>query len=268
MTGGLPRKLDVRDVYLEDLNLGSGTFPSAYIPPIKTTYWQGKMPACGAHAGAYLKTIQDKGEYSPRYLWIQIKQIDGYPLDAGTDMRSIFKALQKKGICSASLLPNDVSLTLEEYSDVSKVTTEMVDDALPNEITAYAFLRDTSFNSIKEAIAQHKAVTLLLWAGEDWWGKKMPMPIKKKYGHFVEAVGYDEDFIYVLDSSDKGNYIKQLSLAWEPYIREAGTTVDADNEVIKKLVDRRRALQRIVSLFQKVIELTKIVKWRALVKVD
>ena len=48
-----------------------------------------------------------------------------YPLDAGTDMRSIFKALQTFGDCTEALSPDTIDPTLSEYSDPNSVTRPM-----------------------------------------------------------------------------------------------------------------------------------------------
>src|ERR1039457_5260895 len=103
--GAIERTKDERD-----FDLGSVAAPVTIPTTLNvdlswlTTNFQGETPTCGAHAAAHFQAILEhqidstiKQRYSPRYLWTKIKQIDGLPLDAGTDMRSIFKALQNNG---------------------------------------------------------------------------------------------------------------------------------------------------------------------------
>ncbi len=76
--------------------------PDVSAIPVKM---QGQFGTCDAYAGSFFdsKLQTDKRgavqDLSPKYLWKQIKLIDSCPLDAGTDMRSIFKSLQNTGDC-------------------------------------------------------------------------------------------------------------------------------------------------------------------------
>jgi len=130
--GGISRPKDKRD-----FKLGQYQAPT-YIPKYYETdvskvkkLYQAQWPACGAHAGAHFKEIQEKdGNLSPCFLWNKIKEIDGFPPKVGTDMRSIFKTLKSNGVCDYSLLPNDYSLTLANYTH-RNITQKMLDDAKP-----------------------------------------------------------------------------------------------------------------------------------------
>jgi hypothetical protein len=53
---------------------------------------------------------------SPRFTWADIKTFDGYAIQDGTDMRSIFKSLTNTGAADFPLLGNDVSLPLAAYA--------------------------------------------------------------------------------------------------------------------------------------------------------
>jgi len=82
--GAIERDRDIRDI-----DLGSVQelvpIPTVFRDDISQlpTYYQDRIPACGAHAGAWLKTRQESRErgtpqaLSPEYLWIKIKQIGG-----------------------------------------------------------------------------------------------------------------------------------------------------------------------------------------------
>jgi hypothetical protein len=208
---------------------------------------------CGSHAGTHLKMILDYFDtgakvYSPNYLWIKIKQIDGYPLEVGTDMRSIFKTLQSYGVCDYDLLPNDFSISLQEYSNPEIINKELDENAQPRIIKSYAF-----GNDIKKDIYLNKAVIILIDIGETWWTReKIEYPfIKKDGGHFVVAYGYDEDYIYVIDSADKQVPLKKLPNNYP--IREIGTCVDLPDEVVKNLIKQKELLQKVVELLRQLL---------------
>jgi hypothetical protein len=238
--GGLPYKKDKRD-----LKLGSYQTPVEVPTEFKQDFnvlerlYQAHWPACGSHAGGIFKMIQEylqtgKAEkLSPNHLWIEIKKIDGYKLEDGTDMRSIFKTLQDIGLCSYKLLPNDYSLDLEAYSNPRRVSTKMSADANRNKIKAYAF-SNIDLSSIKQAIYNNKAVLLLIYCDDGWFGTNTPTFTKKKYGHFVVGVGYDKNYIYVIDSTEKDlkKSDKRIPIKKLDFIRQLGTAIDLDTDFI------------------------------------
>jgi len=267
--GGIPRKLDLRD-----LNRGRVQAPIKIPKEYKTDIswlepiWQSSTPTCGAHAGAHLKAILDKNDtgtnkYSPRSLWLFIKAIDGYPIEEGTDMRSILKSLQDKGVADYDLLPNNFPITNEEYSDQKALSPEIIDNAKPRIIKAYAF-DDTYRSSIKQAIYQNGCVLILLDVGTNWWGAKRLGNIENKIGgHFCVGYGYnDNDDIFIIDSADKTAMLKSLSFVYP--IREVGTAIDLPDDVVKKQTQALliTQLQKIVQLYQQLIALTKLLKGR------
>ena len=265
--GGLKRKLDLRDIKLGRVQ-APVAIPDSYQTDIAwlKPIWQNGEPACGSHAGTHLKMILDYfdtgdtgAQYSPEYLWIKVKQIDGYPLEEGTDMRSIFKVLLSSGVCDYSLLPNSFPDTLADYSSPAKITPEMDANAQPRIIKSYAFDNIGGGTELKQAIYQNKAVMLLLDVGETWWGKETVLPFKNKQGgHFVVAFGYGGDFIDILDSADQNVPLKTLALDYP--IREVGTCVDLPDEVIKAQINKLAMLQKLVVLYRRLIALLKIAR--------
>lgn len=201
-----------------DLNqIGSATeIPESYNTPYTgTIYHQRKIPACGSHTGAYVKNIHEGKDHSPAYLWKRIKQLDGYPPEAGTSMEGIFKALQKYGVCELSLMPNDTTVSIAKYTDPSTITPEMDKNAATSRIGAYGYDWEPTFDKIKRYIYQFKVVLVRIEISADWWkpswkGKDI-LPLKKNYdgqgGHFVVLTGYDKDKIYGINmwSKDWGN---------------------------------------------------------------
>lgn len=260
--GAIERKLDLRDIKLGKVQ-APVIIPEEYMPDhsFLPTYYQNGYPTCGAFAGRYYKTVKEHYEnnssikFSGRFLWRMIKNIDNFPLEDGTDMRSIFKALRSKGICDDFLLP-DVYSTIEEYSD-PVITSEMYENAHPRIIGAYSFLENCQFSTLKQAIYQNKAVILLLYAGNDFWGKTLPSPTYRSNGHFVVADGYTKTHIRIKDSTEVNSSFsfKMLSESWVPYFREAGVAIELSNEEVKRLTRKLAILQEIVKIYYQLIAL-------------
>jgi hypothetical protein len=185
--------------------LASATpLPEAYKTPYSgEIYHQHKLPACGAHAGTYVKNIQEGRNHSPSYLWKRIKQVDGFPPEAGTSMEGIFKALKQYGVCSLDLLKNNTLDTLEKYTDAKLLTKAMDEDALKSRIGAYGYVWNPTFEQIKRNIFDFKVIIMRVEISADWWtpswlGKDI-LPLKKKFagqgGHFVVGTWFDKDTI-------------------------------------------------------------------------
>lgn len=241
-TGAVERPADSRDVLLGVVQAPvsiPGVFmqTEAFGLPIE---YQGQQPACGAHAGTFYKELLSGGHYSPRFSWANIKTFDGFPVASGTDMRSIFKSLQKTGALTFDLLGNDVTLPLQSYASPA-LTKGMAADAGEHLIDAYAFLDTITWDGLKGAIYQNKAVLLLVNLGAEWWTSKngrtswaeadilplrTPSPVVS--GHFIVAHSYDTQYIYFENhwstawGRNGHGYFDQSYL---PFVREAGTAV-------------------------------------------
>ena len=237
--GALERKPDPRDILLGSVQ-APVTIPSSFIPDISwlVRNYQGQTPSCGAHASSHFQAILEHAlapgvnqRYTPRFSWIKIKTIDGYPLEDGTDMRSIFKSLTDDGADDFEPLENDVTLPLTTYSDPSVVTPDMVTNASAKKIGSYGF-GNTDFESLCQAIYQNKAILLLIKCDNGFWGTSTPTFTTPEYGHFITAYGYDADFIYIVDSADPNDAFafkkiaKQYVNSPTTFIFEAGTAVD------------------------------------------
>jgi hypothetical protein len=146
-----------------------------------------------------------KVSLSPKYLWDEIKQMDGFPLEDGTDMTSIFKSIASKGVCDINLLPNDLGPSLQTYSSISNVTPQMVINAAQNLVNSYAFTNNPTMAQIKEAIYMNKAVVALIDIGDGFWlpdwKHVLPLKLGNKVGHhFIVLWGYDDTNIYFRNS--------------------------------------------------------------------
>src|ERR1017187_5585987 len=133
--------------------------------------FQGKTAFCGEHAGTHLKAILDYNastyngastRKTPRYGAIKLKDphspvYDGFAVDAGTDMRSIFKWLQKFGAADFEPLENDVTLPINVYCDPSIVSPTIDANAATSQIGNYGF-GTTDFASLCQYAFIKKAV--------------------------------------------------------------------------------------------------------------
>ncbi len=214
--GGRDKPVDSRDIKLGAAAAIKYSFPptlsnnDAWHAPVE---YQGQQPACGAHAGAAMKGIRARGNFTPRFTWADLKTFDGFPIADGTDMRSIFKSLTKSGgALPFSSLGNDVTLPLPSYAH-PVLSTAQVALAAKNKGDGYGFITDLSFNGIKQFISDHGPSVLLfrvgseLWtapSGQASWAEKDILPLRAPAnivgGHFVVVHSYDEQYIYFLNS--------------------------------------------------------------------
>jgi len=237
------RPKDDRDIQLGSV-FAPAAIPASFIPDLSwfIRNFQGKTFFCGEHAGTHLKAILDFNEvssapapwYTPRYGAIKLKDpkspvCDGFAINAGTDMRSIFKWLEKVGADTFQPLENDVALPAATYCDPSAVTPAMDANAATSMIASYGF-GATDYASLCQYIYQSKAVLLLIKCDDGFWGTTTPTFTTPIYGHFIVAFGYDETGIYVLDSAEPNDAlaIKHIARSYitPTFILESGTAVD------------------------------------------
>lgn len=265
--GATAKKVDERDIMLGAVKaVPSYTFPAkldnttAYGMPVE---YQGKQPACGAHSGTALNGIRMKWRYSPRFTWREIKQFDGHALADGTDMRSIFKSLQKQGAATFSLIGNDVNMSLEDYVK-PQIPAGLYVETVKHAIPGYGFAGDLTFNGLKQYIYDRGAVILLIRVSERFWSGKNGKPSWKEKdilplatpdvkfpvvsGHFVVAHSYDEKYIYFLNSFSDAwgrNGHGYFGSDYMPWVLDAGAVVPLafkqdlwygmDNEEVRQL---------------------------------
>lgn len=259
--GARERRLDIRDIQLGRVQAPID-IPETFIDHRwnDVALYQDGYPTCGAHAGAFLTMFAHYREHkeikdmSPRFLWRKIKDIDGYAIDDGTDMRSIFKALRSAGVCDYDMLPNIYGVNTEEYSH-PMISQAMADNAHVRIIKSYAFLDDLSMQGIKRAVYENGAVLLLIYAGTDFWRTQYPIATRRTNGHFVVAYNYDKDHIIIKDSteSDPSLSTKYLNASWIPMIREGGTEIDLPDDYVRDLLTVKELAQRVIDLYHKII---------------
>ncbi len=272
-TGGKERPQDKKDYLLGAVQV-SETIPDVFMQDKAwglPLVYQGKRPACGAHAGVALKMLLDDYEsgeryYTPRFTWVDIKTFDGYAFEDGTDMRSILKSLQSAGALDFNSLGNDVTLPDPVYGSANAVTKDMRTQANPRVIGNYGFTNNPSLSQIKQAIYKNKGVLLLMRVGDEFWTAKngktswlekdiLPLrpPTTGLSGHFVMAHSYDANYIYFVNSFSKDwgrkghGYFGQN---YVPYVLEMGTAADISDLIVPNLKQQ-------ISLAQKIVDLLK-----------
>ncbi len=241
--GGKEKPVDERDIKLGAVTPKIYTFPKvkmnqvAWNMPVE---YQGQQPACGAHSGAALNGIKRNSRYSPRFTWGDIKSFDGNPIEAGTDLRSIFKSITKAGTLDFNLLANDVGLPLAEYAHPI-ISAAMKANAIGNKALGYGFADDLTFNGLKQYINDRGAVIILfrvgneMWTapnGQPSWAEKDILPLRPPKpivsGHFVVGHSYDEQNIYFLNSFSKDwgrNGHGYFGENYMPFINDAGALI-------------------------------------------
>jgi len=250
--GGLERPQDERDLILG--GAAPVSIPANFLVDYSSWFqrnFQGQTAFCGEHAGTHFKVILDfyamnaQERKSPRYGVIKMKTpsspvYDGYPIDAGTDMRAIFKWLKEVGADDFEPLENNVMLPTAEYCDASVITPAIDANAAKSKISNYAF-GNTDFESLCQLIYQNKAVLLLIKCDDGFWGTSTPTFTTPTYGHFVVATGYDENHIQVIDSADPDDAFAVKMIAKQyitsEFILESGTAIDpATAQAIKSAI--------------------------------
>lgn len=195
--GVIDKSVDDRDFTLDDIAAAS-PIPS-FTPYI---YNQMLEPACGAHMAAQLINFLNPGVVcSPEYIWSQMRLLDKLPPDYGSDIRTVFKAIQNSGACDLALLPNNTVLSDAQYCSPTNITKPEVVNALPRRITYYGFGTPTTWESLQQTInlygmigAQMHIGTGLytdLSTGQTSWNPTQIFPLQygtKVDDHFVVLV--------------------------------------------------------------------------------
>ena len=237
--GGQDKKYDQNDLMLGAVAVPVYTHPHVLTDSdawkIEIEY-QGKQPACGAHAGTEMKDLAIGSRFSPRFTWGDLKTFDGLPIDSGTDMRSIFKSITKAGVLDYTQYGNDVSLSEIEYAKAP--TAQMRALAGKHSGQGYGFITDLSWDGLKQFITDNGPTIILLRVGKEWWtapngnsswAEKDILPLRTPAtvvsGHFVIAHSFDEQYIYFLNHWSNGWGRKghgYFGKEYMPFINDAG----------------------------------------------
>ncbi len=243
--------------------------------------YQGQLPFCGPHAGSHNKAIQDHrfnpnwaSRYTPRYNATRMKDptdplYDGYPVDAGTDMRSLFRSFQIPGGADEfEPLENDVSLPIEQYTDPMAITQDMDRVASQSLIKSYAFdltPGGPTYDSIADALWAWRSEILLIKCDDGFWGTKYPTFTNPLYGHFITAYDWDDSKggLWIVDSADPSDAMAFKFISAEyinpEFFYEAGTTVDIPPAAHQALLEGKLDIAKMIIVeAQKAINKLKV----------
>ena len=186
--------------------------PSAFGAQI---YNQLLLPACGAHASAFLSALLHKvPAITPRFSWINMKQygFDKNPND-GVEINDIFTSESNYGANVFEPLGNDTTLTPDEYASPTVITPSMLADASTRKLGNPSYVYAPTFQQIKDHIFQNGAQIMEIQVGDSMWTKadgtmswapedvlplRIPNPVID--GHFVVAHSFNENYIYFANS--------------------------------------------------------------------
>src|ERR1043165_1145627 len=250
-------------------------YPAKLTPDVSAipTYYQDGQPACGGHAFAWFKSYLDflnlqlAVARSPRFTYAIAKTLDGIPNVEGTTGEALFKSGKYFGTPDLSLYPNDIHRPKQQYADASQIPNPAKENAVQNRTGTYAVVYNPSLERTKQVITQNQAAILLIYCDDGFFGTNTPAFTQKKYGHFVVAYGYDENGVYIVDSTEPTSaysykYIPATAFA-AGFIREAWTAVDIPNWKLKGItskIDLIRYLTTSIAFAQ--MRLTALLKGR------
>ncbi|HEY0141279.1 MAG TPA: hypothetical protein VGF48_10305 [Thermoanaerobaculia bacterium] len=234
------------------------------------TYYQNGQPACGGHAGAYLKSYLDYLSLqlavprSPRQLYAICKLVDGLPEHEGTTLNAIFKALRDYGVPQLSLYPNDVHLPKKQYRDASLIPPAAIEDAKKNRIApGYAIQNSPSFDDVRRSVYLKQAAIILIYCDDGFFGTNDPTFNEKKYGHFVVAIpDYDHSTITAIDSTEPTTAFSAKRIpksAFENgFIRQMGVAANLPNWQLRGLTSpiatKRFIYQQLIAAYTQLLK--------------
>ena len=285
--GYVPSPKDKRDYKLSKVNNLIGS-----VPIITPTFFsdisqlpilmQAQQPACVGFATASGMMATDKGayswDYSPRFLYDLAKRDDGVPNVEGTYYRQCLKEGQKNGVCDNVEFPNDVSLQYNIYKDWTLIPANAFTAAKNRLVKSYVAVDDLSLDGIKQAIYQNGYVLLGVQLGDEWWtsptgvtswaqddilNPALRPPKNVVSGHAILAYGYDQDYIYFVNSWSTQwgrNGIGWFGEDYEPFVQEGWTFIDLAPEVIKNLSTQISILQKVINLIKLLLKKPKVTK--------
>jgi len=280
--GFIKSPIDRRDFLLGKVQV-SVPIPDTYSTDLSQVpiLYQKQQPSCIGHATASgLMAIGDtpSRDFSPRFIYALCKKYDGIPNAEGTYYREAVKIVKGYGCSDNAQFPNDVNLDKDTYKNADLITPDAYDVGQIRIIKAYVQVDDLSFNGIKQAIYQNKVVLMGVKVGTEWWTDKngngswqekdiLPLRPPKQIisGHAILCYGYSNNYIFFRNSFGKDwgrNGDGYFGIEYLPYVQEAWTFIDLPDETIKNLIKQKDLLQRLIELYQLLINIIKGYKFK------
>lgn len=208
-TGAILNTPDSRDFQHSDVYVAGDINPT--IPIIDTTIPkltimdQDPFGDCPCYDVARLMKAWwfDKGlgelDLSPRFLVILSKEQDGIPSSQGTYPRIPMGIAVNIGCCTQALLPDDRTLSWEEYSNPSVITPEMTAEALKYRVPAYITI-PSDLTSLRQALTQYNRVGITVPVGNFNTSVLVPpLPTAQTEFHRITLYGDTPQNGYELD---------------------------------------------------------------------
>lgn len=273
-----PSAKDPRNFSLEKAQ-PAAPFPVSYktdISPIGV-FMQEKLSDCVENGITFVKKYHEYKntgktlDLSRRSLVIPTVQMDGFPLDDGTNIQNALSIAHKRGIAESVYINDNHQVDEATFVNPAVMTTSVVANALTHTIGNYAFVTDLTANGLKNAIYQNGVVVIAALINQNWWTdvqgnvtweKDKILPIRPPIthdpkvdsslsGHVVVLYGYDDTYFYGVNSfsSDWGDrgyfYFKVDEL---PFIFEAATIVDLTPMQVQTLKQTQQEVQQIATV--------------------
>lgn len=160
-------------------------YPTSAVPPVSSVtdlsmipvLDQFTLPFCVEHAVTtyvmwlYYKQTGKVVLLSPRSLVINVIRMMGsaYVPGGGTAIGTALKAAQQYGIAEDSLLTNDTTLSLEDYTNPALLTDAVNQNALKYRVQNYYFLSDLSQGSFQQTFSQYGLILYGIHIDNNWW---------------------------------------------------------------------------------------------------
>lgn len=153
------------------------SIPSEFIANIQSLpiLMQGQQPACVAHAVCYAlmyeiwKQTGEVVQLSPRFLYALCKANDGVPNEEGTFTSVALAMAQKYGVCTDAAYPNDITLDLATYKDISLIPESAYANALQYKVSTFAAIKNLTLEGLESAINSNQLVIAGLQVSDSWW---------------------------------------------------------------------------------------------------
>jgi hypothetical protein len=258
-TGAIPSPTDYRDLYgkLVAKSIGMFSVPARSSITLPTSLHhntgaimnQQRIPACVAHSIVKLMKLYWFGktgvmpDLSPRFLDI-LGAESWIPIDGGRVPRTLLTIATDQGCATQATLPNDTSLSIQDYRNPATITDASREEALKYRIPGYISI-NLDLMSVREGVYFYGAVSSLFMVGDelwtpDWLDKDIdPMrpPTQIVYGHQMTDVGWDDPLKNRLSNQwseqwANGGEIDYDPVLWRPYVMERWAIAELPADIV------------------------------------
>lgn len=146
---------------------GVGEIPSV-IEVDSYQYNQKNKDSCVGQAVGNMKSVQENEEKSTRFLWSLAKREQRYR-GWGTSVPLALKMLQTYGVPTLSTVPDDTSLSRDDYMKIcDNVNDDVYDEAALAKSLSYFYIYAKNQNLVSQALLTEKVpiVTTMMWYSE------------------------------------------------------------------------------------------------------